>query len=121
MHISLGVIVHCCDLVIPNHLLVCLTSGSLMALIVLVIVKVQTLIIFFLQVRSISKQQLDECVIQCQMSRIAASQGERIRRPRDQRTRAMSLQITGIFQGAIRKSKYPGSQIDIYVQVNGCY
>ncbi|XP_064079861.1 exosome complex component RRP41-like isoform X2 [Macrobrachium nipponense] len=69
------------------------------------------------EVRSISKQQLDECVIQCQMSRIAACQGERVRRPRDQRTRAMSLQISGIFQGAIRKSKYPGSQIDIYVQV----
>lgn len=69
------------------------------------------------EVRSVTKQQLDEVVIQCQMSRIAASQGERIKRPRDQRTRAMSLQIAGIFQGAIRKSKYPGSQIDIYVQV----
>ncbi|XP_076043412.1 exosome complex component RRP41-like [Oratosquilla oratoria] len=69
------------------------------------------------EVRSFSKQNLDECVIQCQMSRIAASQGERVRRPRDPRTRAMSLQVAGIFQAAIRKSKYPGSQIDIYVQV----
>ncbi|XP_071542730.1 uncharacterized protein Ski6 [Panulirus ornatus] len=69
------------------------------------------------EVRSVSKQQLDECVIQCQMSRIAASQGERIKRPIDQRTRAMSQQIAGVFHAAIRKSKYPGSQIDIYVQV----
>ncbi|KAK7067310.1 Exosome complex component RRP41 [Halocaridina rubra] len=69
------------------------------------------------EVRSLSKQQLDDCVIQCQVSRIAACQGERVRRPMDPRTRAMSLQIAGVFQGAIRKSKYPGSQIDIYVQV----
>jgi len=69
------------------------------------------------EVRSVSKQQLDEVVIQCELSRIAASQGERVRRPRDQRTRAMSQQIAGVFQAAIRKSKYPGSQIDIFVQV----
>ena len=30
----------------------------------------------------------------------------------------MSQQIAGVFEGAIRKSKYPGSQIDIYVQVS---
>ncbi|XP_063866836.1 uncharacterized protein LOC135103866 [Scylla paramamosain] len=69
------------------------------------------------EVRSLSKQNLDECVIQCEMSRIAACQGERVRRPRDQRTRALSLQIAGVFHAAIRKTKYPGSQIDIYVQV----
>lgn len=63
------------------------------------------------------KQQFDECIIQCQMSRIAASQGERLKRPTDQRTRAMSQHIAGVFHAAIRKSKYPGSQIDIYLQV----
>lgn len=51
------------------------------------------------------------------MSRNAASQGERIKRARDPRTRAMSQQIAGVFEAAIRKNKYPGSQIDIYVQV----
>ncbi|XP_027222932.1 exosome complex component RRP41 [Penaeus vannamei] len=69
------------------------------------------------EVRSMGKQQFDECIIQCQMSRIAASQGERLKRPTDQRTRAMSQHIAGVFHAAIRKSKYPGSQIDIYLQV----
>ena len=69
------------------------------------------------QVRNLQKQQLDELIIQCEMSRIAACQGERIRRPRDNRTRAMSQQIASVFHAAIRKSRYPGSQIDIYVQV----
>ena len=78
-----------------------------------------TLFFLLLQVRSLNKQQLDEVIIQCELSRIAASQGERIKRPRDNRTRALSQQIASAFHGAIRKNKYPGSQIDIYVQV--CY
>ncbi|KAB7493624.1 UNVERIFIED_CONTAM: hypothetical protein RMT77_010195 [Armadillidium vulgare] len=69
------------------------------------------------EVKNLKKQQLDEVIIQCEVSRIAASQGERVKRPRDQRTRAMSQQIASVFEGAIRKSKYPGSQIDIYIQV----
>lgn len=71
----------------------------------------------FLQVKSKNKQNLDECVIQCEMSRIAACSGDRVKRARDKRTGALSQQIAGIFHAAIRKSKYPGSQIDIYVQV----
>ncbi|MCL4146110.1 UNVERIFIED_CONTAM: hypothetical protein GTU68_039426 [Idotea baltica] len=69
------------------------------------------------EVKSTTKQQLDEVIIQCEISRIAACQGERIKRTRDPRTRVMSQQIAGAFEAAIRKSKYPGSEIDIYVQV----
>jgi len=69
------------------------------------------------EVKNRQKQELDECVIQCEMTRIAASQAERVKWARDAKTRAISQQIAGVFHAAIRKNKYPGSQIDIYVQV----
>uniref|UniRef100_A0A2P2I0A3 Exosome complex component RRP41-like n=1 Tax=Hirondellea gigas TaxID=1518452 RepID=A0A2P2I0A3_9CRUS len=60
---------------------------------------------------------LGECVVTCVVSRVAACAGERIRRPKDQRTRATSNLVAGALQAAVRGSKYPGSQIDVYVQV----
>lgn len=60
---------------------------------------------------------LGECVVTCVVSRVAACAGERVRRPRDQHTRATSNLVAGALQAAVRGSKYPGSQIDVYVQV----
>ena len=69
------------------------------------------------EVQSTAKQQLDEVVIQCEISKIAASHGERVKKTTDLKTRSMSQQIAGVFEAAIRKHKYPGSQIDIYIQI----
>ncbi|XP_042893056.1 exosome complex component RRP41-like [Penaeus japonicus] len=51
------------------------------------------------------------------MIQIAVSQGGHLRHPTDKRTRAMNQHITGVFHTARRKSKYPDSLIEIYLQV----
>ncbi|XP_018017233.1 exosome complex component RRP41 [Hyalella azteca] len=60
---------------------------------------------------------LGECVVTCAVSRVAACSAERLRKPRDQRTRATSNLVAGALQAAVRGSKYAGSQIDVFVQV----
>jgi len=60
---------------------------------------------------------LGQCVVRCSISRLAASGGERLRRPVDVRSKASQRVVAGALQAAIKTSKYPGSQIDVCLQV----
>lgn len=72
----------------------------------------------FSQGRSVkATTALGDCVVTCMVSRVAACAGERLKKPTDQRTRATSNLVAGALQAAVRGSKYPGSQIDVFVQV----
>ena len=65
-----------------------------------------------------AKVGLGECVVSVVVSRVAACGGERQRRASDGRTRATASLVAGALQAAVRTEKYPGSQIDIYLQVS---